>query len=195
MKTTTKTQWLKNFTLGAGLTALSFLLFGCATPVMQPGTPAVVAAQVTPAAPAQTILQVTPPTATAPAVTNYVLLPASPAVTNYVTITPAGPPVVTSYQPNQAVMQAVGYANAAAPLVPAPYGTILTGLASLAALVAGYVANKKNTQLATAQAAGAALASAVVQNPTATAAAMTAAAGNGSTAAVAEHIASANSPT
>jgi hypothetical protein len=183
MKMTTRNQWLKNFTLGAGLTLASFLLFtGCATPVTTPS------AVVTPAQPAQTVLQVTPATPTAPAVTNYVILPASPAVTNYV-------PVVTSYNPNAAVMQAVTYAQEAAPLIPAPYGAILTGVASLAALIAGYVAQKKNTQLASSQAAGAAMASVIAAQPALTAQAMTAAATNGSTAAVATHIAAANSPT
>ena len=206
MKTTTKTQWLKKFMFGAGLTTLSFLIFaGCATPVTTPGTPAVMAPVVTPASPAQTVIQVTPPpaaTPTAPPVTNYVYLPASPAVTNYVTVTPAGPPVVTNYLPNQAVMTAVGYAQTAAPLVPAPYGTILTGLASLAALVAGYVAQKKNTQLAAANAAAdshsaaaAAMASVIAASPQLVTQAMTAATSNQSTAAVASHIASANSPT
>ena len=192
MKTTIEQKnWLRNFTLGAGLVLASFLIFeGCATPQMAPGAPAVIAAQVTPAQPAQTVPQVTPATATAPAVTNYI------------TITPAGPAVVTNYLPNQTVMQAIGYANAAAPLIPAPYGTILGGLATLAALIAGRVAQQKNTQLAAAQAtsdshaaAAAAMASVIQSQPPLVTAAMTAAATNGSTAAVATHLQAAGSPT
>jgi hypothetical protein len=161
-----------------------------------------VAAQVTPAQPAQTIQQVVPPTATASAVTNYIYMPALPAVTNYITVVPAGPAVVTGYVANAATMQAVNYANQAAPLIPAPYGTILTGLASLAALVAGYVANKKNTQLAAANAssdshaaAASAMASVIQAQPALVTAAMNAATSNGSTAAVATHLQSAASPT
>lgn len=204
MKTTTdQKNWLRNLTLGAGLTLASFLLFeGCATPQTTPGTPAVVAAQITPAQPAQTIAQVIPATATAPPVTNYVYMPALAAVTNYITIAPATPAVVTNYLPNQAVMTAVNYANEAAPLIPSPYGTILTGVTSLAALLAGYFANNKNTQLAAAQAtsdshaaAAAAMASVIQSQPPLVIAAMTAAATNGSTAAVATHLQSAGSPT
>jgi hypothetical protein len=206
MKKTTKIQWFTKFTFGAGLITLSsMMLAGCATPVKTAGTPAVMAPVVTPATPAQTVVQVIPPpasTPTAPPVTNIVYMPALPAVTNYVQVAPAIPPVVTSYQPNQAVMQAVGYAQAAAPLVPAPYGEVLGGFASLAALVAGYVAKRKNDQLAAANAASdshaaaaAAMASVIGNQPQLVAQAMTAAASNGSTASVATHIASANSPT
>ena len=197
-----KTKWLKTFNVTAGLTLASLLLFaGCATPVKTAGTPAVIQAQVVPAQPAQTVPQVVPavpatPTAPAvPAVTNYIVLPAQPAVTNYVTVTAAVPPVVTSYNPNQAVMTAVGYANQAAPLIPAPYGTILTGVASLAALIAGYVAQKKNTQLAASTTANQTMAAVIAPNAVLTAQAMSIAATNGSTAAVATHIAGANSPT
>ena len=200
---------LKKLTLCLVLANASLLAFyGCATPQTTPGAPAVLAPVVTPAQPAQAVPQVTPAvpaTATTPAippVTNYVYLPATPPVTNYVTITAAGPPVVTNYLPNQTVISAANYANAAAPLVPAPYGTILTGLASLAALVAGYVAQKKNTQLAAASdsadthaAAAAAMASVIQATPTLVTQAMIAAQTNGSTAAVATHIASAGSPT
>jgi len=146
--------------------------------------------------------QVTPATPTAPAFTNILYMPTLPAVTNYVVVQPAGPAVVTNYLPNQTVMQAIGYANAAAPLIPAPYGTILTGLTSLAALLAGYAAQKKNTQLAAANAAAdshsaaaAAMASVIQSQPPLVTAAMTAAATNGSTAAVATHLQAAGSPT
>ena len=186
-----KQNWSRNFTLGAGLVLASILIFaGCATPVTKPGTPAVMGAQVISAVPAQQIAQVVPATTT------------SPAVTNYVVVTPAGPPVVTGYAPNATTMQAVGYANQAAPLIPAPYGTILTGAAAAAALIAGWFAKKKNDQLAVANtatdtnaAAAAAMASVIQSQPALVTQAMTAATSNGSTGAVAEHLKSAASPT
>jgi hypothetical protein len=201
--TTDQKRYLRNFTVGAVLTLAGFLIFnGCATPITKPGTPAIVAAQVTPAQPAQTIPQFLPPTATSPAVTNYIYMPALPAVTNYITIVPAGPAVVTGYVANAATMQAVNYANQAAPLIPAPYGTILTGLASAAALIAGWFANKKNNELTAANAtsdshaaAAAAMASVIQAQPALVTAAMNAATSNGSTAAVATHLQSAASPT
>jgi len=66
-------------------------------------------------------------------------------------ITPANPatgaPAVTNYYvPNSAVMQGVAYTNAAAPLIPAPWGTAATAIATLAALIAGYIAQQKNSQ-------------------------------------------------
>jgi hypothetical protein len=202
MKITTEQKKLRNLTVGAALALAGLLIYGCATPITKPGTPAVVAAQVTPAQPAQTIQQVVPPTATTPAVTNYVYMPALPAVTNYITVVPAGPAVVTGYVANAATMQAVNYANQAAPLIPAPYGSILTGVASLAALIAGYFAKKKNDELATANAtaddhaaAAAAMASVIQAQPALVTAAMNAATSNGSTAAVATHLQSAASPT
>ena len=198
-----KLNWFRNFTLSAGLVLASILIFaGCATPVTKPGTPAVMGAQVISAVPAQQIAQVVPATATSPAVTNYLYVPEKPAVTNYVVVTPAGPPVVTGYAPNATTMQAVGYANQAAPLIPAPYGTILTGAAAAAALIAGWFAKKKNDQLAVANtatdtnaAAAAAMASVIQSQPALVTQAMQAATSNGSTGAVAEHIKSAASPT
>ena len=190
MKTTTdRKNWLRNFTLGAGLVLASFLIFtGCATPIKTAGTPAVMGAQVISAVPAQTIPQVVPATATSPAVTNYLYVPEKPAVTNYVVVTPAGPPVITGYAPNATTMQAVGYANQAAPLLPAPYGTLLTGVASIAAVLAGWFATKKNNELAAANAAAdthaaaaAAMASVIQSQPALVTAAMTAATSNGST--------------
>lgn len=198
-----KQNWSRNFTLGAGLVLASFLIFaGCATPVTKPGTPAVMGAQVISAVPAQQIAQVVPATATAPAVTNYLYVPAQPAVTNYVVVTPAGPPVVTGYAPNQTIVQGVGYAKQLAPLIPAPYGDILTGASTLALALAGYFSSKKNTQLAAANAAtdthaaaAAAMASVIQSQPALVTQAMQAATSNGSTGAVAEHIKSAASPT
>jgi hypothetical protein len=203
MTTTTKKQWLRNLTFSAGLTLASLLIFaGCATPVTKPGTPAVIGAQVTQAVPAQTIPQIVEATPTSPAVTNYLYVPEKPAVTNYIVVTPAGPPVVTGYAPNATTMQAVGYANQAAPLIPAPYGTILLGLTSAATLIAGYFAKKKNDELATANAAtdtnaaaAAAMAAVIQSQPALVTAAMNAATSNGSTAAVATHLQSAASPT
>jgi len=129
-------------------------------------------------------------------------MPAQPAVTNFIVLQAATPPVVTNYAPNQAVMTAVNYAQEAAPLIPAPYGNILTGVASLAAVVAGLFAQRKNTQLAAANsaadshaAAAAAMASVIQAQPALVTQAMTAAGTNGSVATVATHIASAASPT
>ena len=200
--TTEQKNWLRTFTVGAALALSGFLIYGCATPITKPGTPAVIGAQVVSAIPAQTIPQVVPATPTSPAVTNYVYVPATPAVTNYIVVTPAGPAVVTGYVANATTMQAVGYANQAAPLLPAPYGTLLTGVASLAAILAGWFAKKKNDELATANAsaddhaaAAAAMASVIQAQPALVTAAMNAATSNGSTAAVATHLQSAASPT
>ena len=200
---TSKRFLLENLVMATAVLWLSLTMFtGCATPQKAPGAPPVIAAQVTPAQPAQNVVQVTPATPTAPAVTNIVYMPALPAVTNYIVVSPAGPAVVTNYVPNQAVMTAVNYAQEAAPLVPSPWGNILTGVASLAAIVAGFVAKNKNTQLAAANsasdshaAAAAAMASVIQSQPALVTQAMTAAGSNGSTAAVATHIASAASPT
>ena len=54
MKTTTKTQWLKNFMFGAGLTTLSFLTFGCALTkaIRHPFTPPAMIQEALPPAPA-----------------------------------------------------------------------------------------------------------------------------------------------
>ena len=200
--TTKQKYWLRNLTVGAALALFGSLIYGCATPISKPGTPAVYGAQVISAVPAQQVAQVVPATATSPAVTNYLYVPATPAVTNYIVVTPAGQSVITGYAPNATTMQAVGYANQAAPLLPAPYGTILGGFAALAALVASYVANKKNNQLVVANAAAdthaaaaAAMVSVIQAQPALVTAAMNAATSNGSTAAVATHLQSAASPT
>ena len=119
------------------------------------------------------------------------------------TVTPANPatgaPAVTNYYvPNTAVMTGVGYVNTAAPLIPAPYGTAATAIATLAAIVAGYVAQRKNAQANASAGAASTLAAAVVAHPEAAAITATAtkiAAANGSTAATAIVLASANSPT
>jgi TRAP-type C4-dicarboxylate transport system permease small subunit len=118
-------------------------------------------------------------------------------------VTPANPatgaPAVTNYYvPNAAVMTGVTYTNAAAPLIPAPWGTAATAVATLAALVAGYIAQKKNTQANASSGAAAALSAAIVahtDNAALSAAALSAGQSNGSVGAVAENLKSANSPT
>jgi hypothetical protein len=105
---------------------------------------------------------------------------------------------VISYVPNTAVMQGVAYTNAAAPLIPAPWGTAATALATLAALVASYIAQKKNSQATTSAGAAAALSAAIVAHTDSaalTTAALNAASSNGSVGAVAENLKSASSPT
>jgi hypothetical protein len=95
-------------------------------------------------------------------------------------------------------MQGVTYVNAAAPLIPAPWGTAATAVATLAALVAGYIAQKKNAQANASGGAAAALSAAIVQhtdNAALTAAALSAGQTNGSVGAVAESLKSASSPT
>jgi hypothetical protein len=122
-----------------------------------------------------------------------VVIPANP-----VTGAPAMTNMVTSYVPNTAVMHGVAYTNAAAPLIPAPWGTAATAVATLAALVASYIAQKKNAQATASQGANAALSAAIVAHPdsaTLSAAAITAAGTNASTGVVAESLQSAKSPT
>lgn len=202
----------KTFTLAAALAAAFTVILitavGCATPgALTPGTPAVTnyVYSVTPAAPAlpavtNTVYVTTPATPTAPAVTNIVYVqvpatPAAPAVTNIVQqIIPAGPPNQT-YVPNALVTQYAGYAQQAAPLIPAPYGSILTGILALTTLVTGYVAQRANANATAAHATASTLAAAVVNNPVATAMASQIAANNGTTAGVAVKLAAANSPT
>ncbi|MGA2854838.1 MAG: hypothetical protein ABSE90_12005, partial [Verrucomicrobiota bacterium] len=85
-----------------------------------------------------------------------VVVPANPAT---------GAPASTNfYVPNTAVMQGVTYTNAAAPLIPAPWGTAATAVATLAALVASYIAQKKNAQANASGNAAAALSAAIVQH-------------------------------
>jgi len=197
---------IKSFTAGTllilgSIVTILYFCSGCATPITRPGTPAIIQTQVTPAQPAQTIQQIVPEVPASAtngavlAITNYIVLPALPAVTNYVTVQTAMPPVITSYVPNSAVMQGVTYAQEAGPLVPAPYGTILTGVASLVACIASYIATKKNAQLTASTTANQTLAAVVAPSATLTSEAMRIAASNGSTAAVATHIANANAPT
>jgi hypothetical protein len=135
----------------------------------------------TPFSTTTTVPIVTPPSAVgAPAVTNYVMLP------------------VTNYLPSTAATTTATYIQAAAPLLPAPWGTAATALASLIAIAAGYVAKKQNDNANASAAAAATLAATVVAHPDAAALTVQAtkiAAANGSTQAVATALASANSPT
>jgi hypothetical protein len=125
---------------------------------------------------------------TTPVVTPANPITGAPAVTNQ----------VISYVPNTAVMQGVAYTNAAAPLIPAPWGTAATAVATLAALVASYIAQKKNAQANASGGAAAALSAAIVAHTDSanlSAAALTAGQTNGSVGAVAENLKSAQSPT
>ncbi|MGA2854806.1 MAG: hypothetical protein ABSE90_11845, partial [Verrucomicrobiota bacterium] len=92
-------------------------------------------------------------------VSTPVVTPANP-----VTGAPAVTNQVVSYVPNTAVMQGVTYTNAAAPLIPAPWGTAATAVATLAALVASYIAQKENAQANASGNAAAALSAAIVQH-------------------------------
>lgn len=71
--------------------------------------------------------------------------------------------VQPAYIPNTTGTKIIGYANEAAPLVPPPYGTILGGAASLAAIILGAIAKKKNDQANTATLAAQTLAEGVVK--------------------------------
>jgi hypothetical protein len=84
--------------------------------------------------------------------TRLVLAPAVPAVTNTVTgsITPAVPAVITNV-PNQTLATVVNGAQAAAPLLPPPYGTLLTTILGLITVGSGLVAARANSQKNTAQ--------------------------------------------
>lgn len=164
----------------AAAIGVSVLFQGCATPQ----TVSV------PAQPATTNVVVVAATPTTPAVTNYVVIPAQPATT------------ATTYVPNTTATQVASQINAVAPLIPAPYGTLATGAATLIALVAGWIANKKNNDAnaasalaATHAAAAAAMASVIQSQPALVTAALAAANSNQSAGAVAEHLASAASPT
>lgn len=135
--------------------------------------------------------------------TPVTLTPGIPASTNALTgaVTPAVPPV-TTYEPNHTVAQIAAYGDQAAPLVPAPYNTILLGALALATAVTGLIAKSKNAQAnaaaadaTNAHAAAATLASAIVGNPTAVAQATQIAANNGTAGMVAVKLANANSPT
>jgi TRAP-type C4-dicarboxylate transport system permease small subunit len=118
-------------------------------------------------------------------------------------VTPANPatgaPAITNYYvPNTATMQGVTYVNAAAPLIPAPWGTAATAVATLAALVASYIAQKKNAQANASAATNASLSAAIVAHPdvvSLTTAAIAAGATNGSTGDVAQALQTAKSPT
>lgn len=194
--------------LTAALTVIMFAAVGCATPTTTtPGTPAVTnyvysIQPPVPAAPAVTNYAVSyiPATLTAPAITNVVVVmlpatPAQPAVTNLIQqITPAVPGL-TTYVPNATVTQLQGYAQQAAPLVPAPWGTVLTGILALTTAITGYIAKKANDNATAAHATASTLAAAIVTNPMTTAQAMNIAANNGTTAGVATKLAAANSPT
>jgi|GEM_PF-2967634 hypothetical protein len=194
--------------LAAALSVIMIAACGCATPgAITPGTPAVTnfvysVAPATPALPAvtNTIYVTVPATPTTVQVTNTVFVispavPAAPAVTNIVQqIIPAVPPGQT-YVPNALVTQYAGYAQQAAPLIPAPYGSILTGILALTTLITGYVAQRANASATAAHATASTLAAAVVNNPQAQAAAMAIAANNGTTPGVATKLAAANSPT
>lgn len=83
--------------------------------------------------------------------TPETLFPAIPASTNVITgvVTPATPPVTTNL-PNATVTAIATEGNAIAPLLPAPFSTALTALLGLTTLIAGYVAQRKNGQLTTA---------------------------------------------
>jgi hypothetical protein len=107
--------------------------------------------------------------------TREVLSPAQPAETNAVTgvVTPGVPAVVTNL-PNATVTTIAAEGEAVAPLIPAPYGTAVTALLGLATLVAGYVAQKKNGQLNTANAVSTAIIQGVESAGTAAAAVKTA---------------------
>ena len=110
-----------------------------------------------------------------------------------------GTPAVTNYYvPNTAVMQGVSYVQAAAPLIPAPWGTAATAAATLVAVVAGFIAKKQNDNANASAGAAATLAATVAAHPDSavlTVQATKIAAANGSTAATATALASANSPT
>lgn len=54
--------------------------------------------------------------------------------------------IAPAYLPNQTVTGLVNTASQIAPLVPAPYGTLLSGLLALATLGAGGIAAWKNNQ-------------------------------------------------
>jgi hypothetical protein len=118
-------------------------------------------------------------------------------------VTPANPttgaPAETNYYvPNTAVMQGVSYVQEAAPLIPAPWGTAATALASLVAIGAALIAKKQNANANASAGAAATLAATIAAHPdqaVLTVQATKIAAGNGSTAATANALASANSPT
>ena len=134
----------------------------------------------TPFATTTTVPIVTAATGTAPAVTNYVTVP------------------VTNYAPNAYVTQGATYLTAAAPLIPAPWGTAATAVATLAAIIAGFVAQKQTTKANASAGASASLAAAIVAHPEATAIsanAMKSAVTNSSTAATAVALQKAASPT
>lgn len=132
------------------------------------------------------------PTTIAPSV------PAMPAMTNAITgaITPAVPalPALVTYAPNQALTQGVAYANQALPYVPDPYKTPIEGGLALLSGIAGLIAAYQTKQSARHRKAAATLASALT-GTTAETVAIKTAASNGTAAAVAEHLASAASPT
>jgi hypothetical protein len=80
--------------------------------------------------------------------------PAQPAVTNAITgvVTPpvAAAPATTNYIPNATVTEVVSAGQGVSTALPQPYGTALSAILGLVALAAGYVAQKKNGQLSTA---------------------------------------------
>jgi len=108
--------------------------------------------------------------------------------------TPATPttPATTNYVPNSVATQISEGIAAAAPVIPAPYGMLLTAISGLIAAGATTLAAYKNKQLAASNAAGATMAATIVNSgPAMVAQAHTNAAADGTSASVATHIADA----
>ena len=108
--------------------------------------------------------------------------------------TPATPitPAYTNYVPNSVATQISEGIAAAAPVIPAPYGMLLTAISGLIAAGATTLAAYKNKQLAASNAAGATMAATIVNSgPAMVAQAHTNAAADGTSASVATHIADA----
>lgn len=75
--------------------------------------------------------------------------------------------VAPAYIPNPTVTAIVGYGNTAAPFIPAPWGTILSGVLAAATIVSTTIATKKSNAAATSSATADQLAASVVaQGPT-----------------------------
>lgn len=99
-------------------------------------------------------------------------------------------PASTNYVPNATATQISAALNGAAPMIPPPYGTLLTAIAGLIAAGAGTIATYKNNQLNASLAASDTLAKTIVNaGPAVIAQAHANAASDDTSALVATHIA------